>query len=343
MDGRVQAAFVELESGKSFAEVAEAYSEDLGSAQVGGDLGFTSGDAFPAEMEEAIAQLEPNVVSEPVSTDAGTHILIVTERRDAEAPSLEELRLELTSRIQERNSRDKVVRIADQLRDLAFNAEDLNAPAEELELSIERSGPVTRNQAEGLFANAALLEQAFSEDVLEVGHNSEVVELSGNRFVVMRLVEYKEPEPKPLEEVRDQITAALSEEAALAAIVNEAERALSTLRSGASVESFATENGYAWQVELGARRSNNVLPRELVQRAFQLPVPAQGESSFEFIESRNGDVLVFELARVVPGDASELPAPMMNGLREQLAAESGGLLLGEFERGLRQRADISRL
>ena len=190
---------------------------------------------------------------------------------------------------------------------------------------------------------AALLEQAFSEDVLEVGHNSEVVELSGNRFVVLRLAEHREPAPKPLDEVREQITTELSEEAARLAVESEAERALVSLRAGNSVESFAVENNYAWQVELGARRSNTALPQEVVQRAFQLPAPAEGESSFEFIQSRGGDVLVFELARVVPGDASALPAPLENGLREQLAAEYGSLLLGEFERGLRASAEISRL
>ena len=133
---RIAEAQAELESGADFAEIAKRFSDDVGSAGFGGDLGFTSGDAFPEEMEEAIEQLAVNAVSGPVETDAGTHLLLVTEIREGEAPPLESMRAQLERQVQERDAAAKLVRAVEQLRDLSFNAETLDAPAQELGLTV---------------------------------------------------------------------------------------------------------------------------------------------------------------------------------------------------------------
>lgn len=85
---RVADAQAKLAAGADFAEVAAEFSDDVGSAANGGDLGFSSGDAFPPEMEEAIAALSENQVSAPVQTDAGIHLIRLTERRRAKLPRL---------------------------------------------------------------------------------------------------------------------------------------------------------------------------------------------------------------------------------------------------------------
>ena len=59
---------------------------------------------------------------------------------------------------------------------------------------------------------------------------------------------------KPLETVRSDIVTRIKEEIARNAVAAEAESALSALRGGASIEQFATDNGYQWQVEIGAAR-----------------------------------------------------------------------------------------
>ena len=61
--------------GVEFALLAMDYSEDFGSAESGGDLGYTSGETFPEAFEKALAGLEVGQVSEPINTDAGTHFI----------------------------------------------------------------------------------------------------------------------------------------------------------------------------------------------------------------------------------------------------------------------------
>ena len=231
---RVRSAQDKLSEGMDFAELAKAVSDDIGSAGFGGELGFTQGDAFPAEMEEAIALLsEVGAVSGPVVSDAGTHLIKLTERRDGKIPAFDELRAELEERVQTSEARREITLVVENLRDLAFVAEDLNGPAEELALQVVTSEPVTRAHSEGLFSNVSLLQAAFSEEVLGQGHNSEVIELAGETYVTLRVRKHSEPMVKPLDQVRDQIVANIVDESARAAVASAAQQAIAALSSGA--------------------------------------------------------------------------------------------------------------
>lgn len=72
----------ELESGKDFAEVAKAYSTEPAAQQSGGELGWFGKGAMAAEFEEAAFALEPNVISEPVQSSFGFHVIEVTDKRE---------------------------------------------------------------------------------------------------------------------------------------------------------------------------------------------------------------------------------------------------------------------
>jgi peptidyl-prolyl cis-trans isomerase D len=340
---RVAAAQARLDAGEDFATVAAELSDDVGSAGSGGDLGYSSGDVFPEEMEVAIAELEIDVVSVPVQTESGTHLIVVTERNEGAIASLEEMRAELESALQAEEARIVLLRTVETLKDLSFNAEDLNSPAQELDLEVEQVDGVNRSQADGLFANSSLLSVAFSEDVLEAGHNSEVVELGGDRFVVLRVSRHNKPEIKPLDLVRDDIVAAIVERTARAAVTAEAERAILALRSGTSVEDFALAKNYEWQVELAAERRSPTVPAGILQRAFELPVPQEGEPAIDFILTDSGDAQVLELVRVSAGEYDALAAAQQQGLQQQVSSEYASLVDNEYQRGLRDAADITVL
>jgi peptidyl-prolyl cis-trans isomerase D len=340
---RLEQAQAQLADGVEFAEVAGNLSDDLGSSASGGDLGYTSGDAFPAEMEQAIASLEPGIVSGPVETDAGIHLILGTDRRPDAIPEFEAGRDRLRDDIQRNEARVGLLRTVEELKDLSFNADDLEGPASDLDLQVSRADGVTRAGNDGLFASPALVSAAFSEEVLEAGHNSEVIELDAGHFIVLRVRAHRQPEVKPLEEVRDPIVAQISDKAARDAVAREARRALAALRDGTGVEQFAGDNGYEWQVEIGAGRSNDMLPPEVLRRAFELPPPRPGDSVTDFVTTAGGDAMVLELVRVTPGDFDSLPADQQRSLARQVGIEYGSVVDTEFQQALRDEADISVL
>jgi peptidyl-prolyl cis-trans isomerase D len=340
---RIEEAQARLSAGVPFADVAKEFSQDVGSADKGGDLGYSSGDTFPEPMESAIAKLQPGVVSGPVETEAGTHLIMVTEQKNGEQPSLEDLRQQLQEKIQTDEARIVLLRTAESLKDLAFNAEDLGYPAKELNLVVKQADAVTRTQNQGLFSNTVLLEAAFSEEVKDSGNNSEVIELEGDKFVVLRVRNHNVPEVKPLLSVRDDVVAAIAGETARAAVAAESDGALKQLRSGLAIDQFASSQGYPLQVELGVDRRNIKVPPEVLQRIFELPPPEPDSVATDFIITPNGDAIILELQRVSMGEYKSLTDEKRKQLQQMLAGDSASLINNEFQRALRERAEISTL
>jgi len=340
---RISKAQEKLAAGVAFAAVAQELSQDVGSADKGGDLGYSSGDTFPEAMEAVIAQLEPGVVSGPIETDAGTHLIVVTERKKGEQPALDDVRQQLQEKIQAEEARVALLRTVESLKDLAFNAEDLNYPAKELGLKIKQADKVIRTQNEGLFSNKALAEAAFSEDALSSGNNSEVIEYAADQFVVLHVGKHNTPEQKPLAAVKEEIVAAIRGDMTRAAIIAEANLALEKMRSGLDADQFAKSQGYPLQAEVGIDRRNSTVPPEVLRRAFDLAAPAADKTATDFVIAPNGDAVVIELMRVNPGEYKALSVADKEQLQQMLNSESGSLVNDEFQRGLRERADVSVL
>ncbi len=87
-DNQAQALVLELrtraESGEDFADLAREYSEDIGSAQEGGELGWTSPGQMVPEFEKVMNATPVDQISEPVHTQFGWHILQVQGRRESD-------------------------------------------------------------------------------------------------------------------------------------------------------------------------------------------------------------------------------------------------------------------
>jgi peptidyl-prolyl cis-trans isomerase SurA len=77
-----------VEAGEDFGELAKEFSEDIGSAQEGGDLGWASPGQMVPEFEEAMAATEIGELSDPVRSQYGWHLLEVMGRRDQDMTEL---------------------------------------------------------------------------------------------------------------------------------------------------------------------------------------------------------------------------------------------------------------
>ncbi|MDD3762306.1 MAG: peptidylprolyl isomerase [Nevskiales bacterium] len=71
-----------LLEGEDFAELAKQYSDDPGSKNNGGDLGYQPPGVFAPEFQVRIDQLKPGELSPPFRTQFGWHIAGVIDRRD---------------------------------------------------------------------------------------------------------------------------------------------------------------------------------------------------------------------------------------------------------------------
>lgn len=98
-----------------FAQYAQKYSDDKGSAANGGDLGFFDKDQMVPEFSKVAFSAKPNTVSEPVQSQYGYHIIMVTDRRAAGTEPLEKIQ----SKLKERIAADKELKTLDDIVDAA--------------------------------------------------------------------------------------------------------------------------------------------------------------------------------------------------------------------------------
>lgn len=325
--------------GEDFTDLAAELSDDLGSASLGGELGFTDGSAFPDEMETAIAALaEPGDISGAVETDAGTHFIRLEERIAGDAVDYASVRVDLRASIEAAEAERKLLIAVEELRDIAFNAPDLSGPAAAIGAEVQVSEPFSLGEGAGLFTDTRLRELAFSDDVKASGNNSEVLELSGQRFVAVQVRDVRAPQIAPFEEVESDVRRGLKAELETAALADVAARAQTFLASGESMEAAASALGVEWRVELAATRLTSQLPQPVLETAFAMPqgqidalrtVPVPGE----------GYALV-QLARVNPGDVAALSSTEAQQLSDLRSGEQQRLSFDEFLVYQRNAADI---
>ena len=325
--------------GEDFADLAAELSDDLGSASLGGELGFTDGSAFPDEMETAIAALaEPGDISGAVETDAGTHFIRLEERIAGDSVDYASVREELRASIEAAEAERNLLIAVEELRDLAFNAPDLSGPAAAIGAEVQVSEPFSLGEADGLFADTRLREIAFSDDVKVSGNNSEVLELSGQRFVAVRVRDVRAPQIAPFEEVKGEVRRGLSAKLQTAALTNMTERAETLLASGESMEAAAKMLGVEWRVELAATRLTSQLPQPVLETAFAMP---QGQTdALRTVPVPGEGYALVQLARVNPGDVAALSGAEAQQLSDLRSGEQQRLSFDEFLVHQRNAADI---
>ena len=336
---RVAETAERIARGEDFADLAAELSDDLGSASLGGELGFTDGSAFPDEMETAIAALaEPGAISGAVETDAGTHFIRLEERIAGDSVDYTSVREELRASIEAAEAERNLLIAVEELRDLAFNAPDLSGPAAAIGAEVQVSEPFSLGKGAGLFTDARVRELAFSDDVKVSGNNSEVLELSGQRFVAVRVRDVRAPQIAPYEEVENEVRLGLSAELETAALADMTARAQTLLASGQSMETAANALGVEWRVELAATRLTSQLPQPVLETAFAMP---QGQTdALRTVPVPGEGYALVQLARVNPGDVAALSGAEAQQLSDLRSGEQQRLSFDEFLVHQRNAADI---
>ncbi|HTF34783.1 MAG TPA: peptidylprolyl isomerase [Myxococcota bacterium] len=192
---KAEAARKQLLSGADFAALARELSDDPGSKEKGGDLGFFQRGQMVPAFDQAAFALEPGKISEPVRTDFGFHILRVEERHPAQDRTYDQVREELARELlAEDAGRVQARKDADELLEGIRKGRTLEDVAREMKLSIQRPGPMTRRSdgfVPGLGIAPELQAAAFAAPADEKSL-PRVFEL-GNRLVLVEILERKEP------------------------------------------------------------------------------------------------------------------------------------------------------
>lgn len=345
-DDQAKAKLIEvqkrLEQGEDFAALAKEFSDDSGSAADGGDLGFAGPGVYDPAFEEALYALNENAVSVPVRSEFGWHLIKLLGVQAPEVPSFASLKEKLERDLKTRQVEQRFVEVAKDLEDSAFEASDLSQPAQELGLEVKTTEAFGRQGgSEGLTANRQVVQAAYSDEVLEDGSNSSVIELDPNTVVVVRVKEHKKPEQLPLEQVTDSIRAQLTQVRASEAAKTEGEAQLKALRDGSTPVAQA-DAGQSWTVIEAATRSQEGVEPLVLQALFRMPKPeAADKPTFTGVSLNNGDFVIVRLNGVSQPEQTLADEEKAMYARF-LASRAGQQDFASFRKQLEAQADIER-
>jgi peptidyl-prolyl cis-trans isomerase D len=193
---KLVAARDRIAQGADFAQVAGEVSEDPGSKDKGGDLGFFQRGQMVPAFEEVAFSIELATLSEPVRTDFGWHIVRVEERQPAQNRAFEEVREELAREaLGQDAARARARADADQLLEAVRGGGSLENAARDMKLAIQRPGPMTRRPdgfVVGLGLAPDLMNAVFAAPA-DAKSLPRVFEL-GDRLVMVEILERRTPD-----------------------------------------------------------------------------------------------------------------------------------------------------
>ena len=336
---KAESLLAEVEQGADFADLAEANSADTFSAENGGDLDFiTAGMMDPSFDEAAFAISNVGETSEVIETEFGYHIIKLTDMKPVETTPLAEVRDEIEAQLLTDKATDEFFALQSEMANLAFEVPDtLEDVAGAVNGKIKETGLVTASAVPAALNVPAVTSKMFDPDFIAEGLNSDVIELSNDKVVVIRVVGHEPQRTQALDEVRTQILAQLRARKAQEAAAEWADNVVEQVQAGESPELTIGDVTLEWQSKEAIARNSTELPRNLVDTVFTLST--EEGNNLEVAKLGSGDVGVVRLTAVNMPEA--LGEEELDSLKQQLMTNYSQANYQSFVDSLRSAADVT--
>ncbi|HLW23976.1 MAG TPA: SurA N-terminal domain-containing protein [Steroidobacteraceae bacterium] len=313
---KAEALAKRAKEGEDFAKLAQANSQDPGSAGKGGDLGWAERKAYVAEFANAAFSMKDGEISAPIKTQFGYHIIKVEGIQPPSTKTFEEARAELENDYRRTEAERLFNDAQDRLADAALQSgTDIASAARKAGLTVHEIDNFSRTEGGGELGKVpAVLQAAFSQDVLD-GHLSSMIEVDKGRGVVLQASDHKLPAQKPLEAVRDQVVAAWKRQRGAELAQAAAHDAVKALEGGKPWDSVAQGLGESPPAPKFVSRSEASVPMSVRRDAFDAPKP-EGKPVYSSVLLDNGDAAVLELTAVREDPSAQGVAPEAQLKRE---------------------------
>ncbi len=190
-------------------------------------------------------------------------------------------------------------------------------------------------------ANPAVVEAAFSDSVLLEGNNSDVIELSDTRALVLRVNQFNEATIPPLEEVEPEIAVLLRTQMEREAVQEIGDQLMVAASSGAELEPLLEEYQLQWIDQQAVSRTSATANRDIINEAFSLPRP-QGpdDNQLSSLTLPNGTFVLIELTAVTPGSLDSMSEEEITNMRLSMSEDLGSNDFTGYLSTWRENADI---
>ncbi|MBE0378364.1 peptidylprolyl isomerase [Pseudoalteromonas prydzensis] len=289
----------QLQQGADFAALAESSSDDIVSAEMGGDLDWIERDMMdPAFEDAAFALANKGDYSDVVQSEFGYHIIQLTDIQSEQVKAYDAVKADLRTELERTAKVNAFYEKQTEMGAIAFEISDTLVDAAEVAgVEVQTTELVDRNALPAPLNTPAVIAAIFSPDVLEDKMNSEVIEVGDEHVVLVRVKEHKPAATKPLADVSEQIKARLVSQKASELAKEKATTLYAEIEAGKSLNDLVTEQGLELRQEAALTRQAYTVSPAIVQHAFKMAHPTD-TAVVEKVELNNGDAAIVALKAV---------------------------------------------
>jgi len=315
-----------------FGEIAKKQSQDPGSAEKGGDLGWFGRGMMVKPFEDAAFALKQGETSGAVQSDFGFHVIRVTGVRAAKARSFEEARAGIEADLKKARAAKRFNEAADTFGNLVYEQADSLKPADErFKLPVQTSGWITKSASQelGVLDNPKLLTALFSPDALQNKRNTDAIEVAPATLVAARVVEHQAAALRKLDEVKGELTDMLRRREAVALAQKEGMAKLEQLRKGGDA-------GLTWSAPKSvSRRDSKGMLQELARQVTAADVSKL--PAYVGAAAPDAGYVLMKISKVTEAEAAEKSPDAAKRVENAL----GTAQFQAYVASLRSQADIS--
>ena len=318
-----------------FDDLAKQYSDDPGSAELGGDLGWAETGLFVPEFESALFSMDVGEVSEPVKTDFGYHIIRMDDIKSGEQQGFNEIEYELDLEYSQLLAEEELFEMADQMADLTLQSyNEISSVAEAMNLEINNIDDFSRVGSTLLHQEPDMINVLFSPASIELGENTPLFQI-GDSIIVARAKSHRLPSTKLFPEVEADIESFLKNEKAMNLANQYAEDVKD--QDDFSFDGLSVEEGIESEDFQILRNSNNY-PRGLTEAIFSLNQDLIEEEIVVFSEMEN--VYLAKVSAVTIGSLGFFSDQERSDAKSDLSQQYGSEDLDSLAKTLRNNAEV---
>lgn len=333
-EAKAQAILDELNAGADFATLAKEKSEDIGSSEEGGSLGWIERDVMDPAFEEAAFALK-NVgdTTGLVKSDFGYHIIKLDAIKASESKPLAEVKDEIIAELKDQVAVDEFYNLQNELEKVAFEYPDsLDDAAKAVNQKVVTTDFISQVDAPEILKTPAVMQAIQSPEVKEDGLNSEVMEVAPEHIIVVRVDDVREQTVLPLEEVKEQVETQLAKVKGEQAAMELSVQLVNELKEGKQDALQANSLSFG-ELEAIDRSS------PLAGTVFAMTKPAENAATYAQTKDMEGNIVVVELTKV----ASEYNEAYNEQIGAQMEREATQQDLASVLSILRKNTDIEYL
>ena len=338
----IEAALALANAGREFAEIAAQFSAE-GKALEFSEHDFMTRGVMDAEIDAFLFSAAEAELSGIIATRTGLNIVKVGAISGGPDNSFENAapRVEQDYRLAQAEAR--YFELADELVTLSYEHPDtLEVAAEVVGLKINETAYFSQDSGatEGISANAAVLTHSFDPDLIQSGQNSDAIELGQNHIVVLRVIDHKPAQTRPLAEAREQVLTDLRQKKAAAKAEQSGQAILAGLKAGQPDSALETALEVEWSAVEGVKRDDVLVSRAILRHAFRLGKPENGQPLMTGAALGSGDYALIVVTAAQEGEAAPADEDLRQDLDLELKRARGGSEWRGFLQNARDNANV---